>query len=314
MRESRTFGERCKTKLSDEPKRKCLFLFEGKETEPIYFSKLKDLHDEVGISPLVDFIQIEKPRGEDWSNPKKIVDALCLDLSETPTYNTLINAMVDCLYTDAYLFRHRSKIKEFEKLLVSFMRDILQVKESDLVDNVEETVKNTLEYFQKQWPNICDIILKHIEEMLQNYKITYEKDFDILCIVVDRDPESFFEWQFDHVLKTCEKNGFKFLLSNPNFEFWLLLHFDDVLELDRDKIRLNEKINKNSASSIRFVPDELRKRLGKYKKKCYDAESLILKIDTAICNEKQFTEALPELKNEIGSNIGTFIEELRKII
>lgn len=65
MRESKTFGERCKTRTSDEPKRKCLFLCEGEETEPIYFAKLKELHEEVGISSLIDFIQIERPRGED---------------------------------------------------------------------------------------------------------------------------------------------------------------------------------------------------------------------------------------------------------
>lgn len=312
MRESRTFGERCKTKVSDEPKRKCLFLFEGKETEPIYFAKLKDLREEIGISLLIDFIQIEKPRGEDWSNPKKMLDALCMDLSDTPTYNTLINAMVDCLYTDAYLFRHKSKIKEFEDLLLSFMEDTLQVEKSDLVDDIEGTVQKTLEYFREQWPNVCNIILTHIENMLQNYKITYEKDFDTLCLVVDRDPESFFEWQFDKVLETCDKNGFRFLISNPNFEFWLLLHFKEVLGIDSDKIRQNKRIT-DSKSSVRFIPNELRKLLGKYRKNNYDAEALIRKIDTAIANEKHFAETVPKLKNEIGSNIGIFIEDLRKI-
>lgn len=58
MRESKTFGERCKTRFSDEPKRKCLFLCEGEETEPIYFAKLKKLREEAGISSLIDFIQI----------------------------------------------------------------------------------------------------------------------------------------------------------------------------------------------------------------------------------------------------------------
>lgn len=313
MRESRTFGERCKTRISNEPKRKCLFLCEGEETEPIYFSKLKELCSEVGIPSLIDFIQIEKPRGENWSNPKKMVDVLCLDLSETPTYNSLINAMVDSLYTDAYLFRHENKIQEFEKLLISFMNDTLKVSETDLVKNIEETIKITLGYFQKERPKICNIILNHIDEMLKNYKITYDKEIDYLCLVVDRDPESFLEWQFDQVQETCEQNGFKFLISNPNFEFWLLLHFDTVFELDLEKIKLNDRLNKNSKSSIRYVQNELRKRLGKYKKNNYDAGFLIHRIDTAIKNEKHFAESLSKLKNEIGSNIGTFIEELRKI-
>ena len=109
MRESRSFGQRSKTKSSDEVERKCFFFCEGEETEPIYFAKLRDLKDEVGISPLIDIIQIEKTRGEIWSNPKKMIEALCLDLSDTPTYNSLINAMVDSLYTDGYLNCHIEK-------------------------------------------------------------------------------------------------------------------------------------------------------------------------------------------------------------
>ena len=93
MRENSSFGERSKTKSSDEVNRKCFFFCEGQETEPIYFAKLKDLRDEVGISTIIDFVQIEKPRGEDWSNPKKMLEALCLDLAEKPTYNSLINAV-----------------------------------------------------------------------------------------------------------------------------------------------------------------------------------------------------------------------------
>lgn len=313
MRESKTFGERCRTRFSDEPKRKCLFLCEGEETEPIYFAKLKELSDDAGIPSLVEFIQIEKPRGENWSNPKKMVDALCLDLSDALTYNSLINAMLDSLYTDTYLFRHKDKLQEFENLLVSFVHDILNVNETDLVSDVEKTVHQTLAYFKEQRPRICNIILTHIDEMLQNYRITFEKGFDYLCLVADRDPESFSEWQFNDVVETCRKNGFRFLLSNPNFEFWLLLHFDEVLNIDRDKIKRNDRINKDSKSSIRFVSNELRSALGKYKKNRFNAGFLVNRIDVAIKNEKEFSEDLEELKNSIGSNIGKFIEELRRI-
>ena len=79
--------------------------------------------------------------------------------------------------------------------------------------------------------------------------------------------ESFTEKQFDEVVKICDKNSFHFLISNPNFEFWLLLHFDEVTSLDKEKIKANKRINENSKSSIRYLPNELRKLLGIYKKK-----------------------------------------------
>ena len=311
MRESRNFGERSKTKSSDEVQRKCFFFCEGEETEPIYFAKLRDLKDEVGISPLIDIIQIEKTRGEIWSNPQKMIKALCLDLSDKPTYNSLINAMVDCLYTNDYLSRHKAEIKEFEQLLISFIRNDLKVKETDPVEDIHDTIRKSLEFFKKERPRICNIIMNNVEEMLKNYSITFDKEIDFLCLVVDRDVESFTDSQFDDVYNTCQKNDFKFLVSNPNFEFWLLLHFDNVMELDSEKIRKNGKINLSSKSSIRYLSNELRKNLGKYKKNKYDAESLLLNIDKAIRNEKRFCESLPELKEQIGSNIGLFIEKLR---
>ena len=313
MREDRTFGNRTKIRLSDEVNRKCFFCCEGQETEPIYFAKLKELKIEIGISPLIDFIQIEKPRGEDWSNPKKMLDALCLDLSKEITYNTLINAMIDCLYTSDYLVKHRDKIKEFSDLLVSFMHEELNVAETDIVKDVNHTTKAVYDFFNQQRPRICNIIMSNVTDILNNYEITFDKEIDYLCLVVDRDPESFTEFQFDDVLKTCKQNNFEFLISNPNFELWLLLHFDDIHDLDNEKLLKNEKINPGSKSSIRFIPNELRKCLGTYKKSRYDVTLLIKNIDKAIKNEKNYCESLPELKNELGSNIGVFIEKLRQI-
>ena len=75
----------------------------------------------------------------------------------------------------------------------------------------------------------------------------------------------------------------------------------------------NEKINPGSKSSIRFIPNELRNCLKKKKKSRYDVTLLIKNIDKAIKNEKNYCESLPELKNELGSNIGVFIEKLRQI-
>jgi len=313
LREDRTFGNRTKIRLSDEVNRKCFFFCEGQETEPIYFAKLKELKNEIGISPLIDFIQIEKPRGEDWSNPKKMLDALCLDLSKEITYNTLINAMIDCLYTSDYLVKHRDKIKEFSDLLVSFMHEELNVAETDIVKDVNHTTKAVYDFFNQQRPRICNIIMSNVTDILNNYEITFDKEIDYLCLVVDRDPESFTEFQFDDVLKTCKQNNFEFLISNPNFELWLLLHFDDIHDLDNEKLLKNEKINPGSKSSIRFIPNELRKCLGTYKKSRYDVTLLIKNIDKAIKNEKNYCESLPELKNELGSNIGVFIEKLRQI-
>ncbi|MCI8298755.1 MAG: RloB domain-containing protein [Lachnospiraceae bacterium] len=101
--------------------------------------------------------------------------------------------------------------------------------------------------------------------------------------------------------------GFGLYVTNPCFEFWLLLHFDGVFDLDEDKLLENPKIT----SKRRYVEHELRRFLPGYKKSSYRAEKLVKDIDLAINNEKEFCEDVVELENSVGSNIGKLITDMR---
>lgn len=52
--------------------------------------------------------------------------------------------------------------------------------------------------------------------------------------------------------------------------------------------------------------------LKNIKKNSYDGDTLVLNIDTAIKNEKNFCEKVEELKNSVGCNIGLLIEKMRE--
>ena len=39
--------------------------------------------------------------------------------------------------------------------------------------------------------------------------------------------------EFEKAIQECEKKGYKYAISNPFFEIWLLLHHDEVSEEDR---------------------------------------------------------------------------------
>lgn len=312
MRESRDFGQRSKTRTSNEVRKKVFLIFEGNETEPLYFAALRDERVNLGISPLIDFIQIMKGRYENWSNPKKLLERLCLHLSDAATYDSLVEAMVETLYTSEYLKQRGHLIAEFESLVGEFISSKLQKSKNDIVENMEDAVAVILEYFKESWPEVCRLVLDNWETAIKEQEITYAKEIDTLCLVVDRDPESFTSKQFDEVYKTCKQHGFHFLVSNPCFEFWLLLHFDRVHDLDKDLLLKNRKV-RDSNNSPRFVEHELKKCLGKYSKRRYDVKRLMELIDTAIMNEKNFCESLPELKTQLGSNIGCFIASLKDI-
>lgn len=53
MRESRTFAERTKVLNSDEAIKKYFLVYEGSDTEVIYFDAIRSLREDIGINPLI---------------------------------------------------------------------------------------------------------------------------------------------------------------------------------------------------------------------------------------------------------------------
>ena len=110
------------------------------------------------------------------------------------------------------------------------------------------------------------------------------------------------------VLKICKEEGFLFFVTNPCFEFWLLLHFYTVFSLDINKLKANEKIT----SKRRYTEEELNQLVPGFKKNNIQFQVFEDKIDNAINNEKLFAEDLSDLKSLVGSNVGKLIIELRR--
>ena len=180
----------------------------------------------------------------------------------------------------------------------------------DVVDNIQETSKMLLGYLAEEYEVVN--IVADISEIIKNGDLTYDQDFDEICLIVDRDRNSFISRpendQYQYVLDECKKFGFKFFVTNPNFEFWLLLHFDEVFNLDNDKLLANPKVS----AKRRYTEYELCKLYKGYKKSSYKADELVRNIDVAVRNEKQFCEDINSLENSVGSNIGLLITEMQQ--
>ena len=58
--------------------------------------------------------------------------------------------------------------------------------------------------------------------------------YDELCIVIDRDKQTWTEKELANVAKECASKGYFLALSNPSFEIWLLLHFESLTELSEE--------------------------------------------------------------------------------
>lgn len=147
--------------------------------------------------------------------------------------------------------------------------------------------------------------IENFNKALKEDIFTYSKDIDKVCFVIDRDPQNFSEKQLDEFIQQCSEHGYEVYLSNPTFELFLLMHDDKVLELDRTEMLENLKQNK----SKRFLEVKLSEIFG-CNKTNLDFEKFKPNILNAIKNEKEFCENLIDLKNMLGSNVGTLLDSI----
>lgn len=313
MRESRTFAERTKVLKSDEAKKRYFLVFEGASTEKIYFEALENARDDVEINPLIELVPIIRSYSEDgWSNPKKILDRIISNLEEEETgqlsYESLLNRIMDYLYDEKILTTSKVQAHALWGILEEGCEKILKKCLNDNVDNLVEDCNKLTEYLNQE-SDVVNIV-DDISDIIRASNITYDNRLDKICLIVDRDKESFFALpqnnQYDYVLRTCQEKGFGFYVSNPCFEFWLLLHFDEVFELDQDKLLENPQVT----AKRRYTEHELRKLLPGYSKSNYNAGGLMKRVEAAIINEGKFCEELGGLRDKVGSNVGKVIKEL----
>ncbi len=314
MREKRNFAQRTKVLASDEVKKKYFLVYEGEETEQIYFDEVSLCRSKLGINPLIELVPVVRSYSEwGWSNPKKILDRILTNLKEnkshTVSYETLLNWIMEYLQEEKILTTSKTQAKAMWDTLLWVCSEKLHVGLEGTVEDIEGTCAKIASYFVDA-AGINNIV-EDVPKIIKNRSITYAEGLDKICFIVDRDRESFVSHpgndQYRYVLDKCLENGFGFFLSNPCFEFWLLLHFDEVMKLNTTMLLENPKVT----SKRRYTEQQLRTLLPGYSKAKYDVEKLVQKIDVAIANEKKFCEDDQALEYSIGSKVGLLIEELR---
>lgn len=314
MRESRIFSERTRMFDSDKTLRKYFLVYEGSDTEVIYFNTISSMRESIGIHPLIELISIKRSYSEvGWSNPKKILDRIIENLEECKTsyisYETLLNRIMDYFYETKVITTSKAQAERVWNSMCRICEKKFLNKLNSDVDDVEEVCSSILEAIREEYR--LEYMVSDISNIIKKGGLTYAEGFDKICLIVDRDGKSFVSTsehnQYDYVVKKCEEKGFGLYITNPCFEFWLLLHFDEVFELDRDKLLENPKVT----AKRRYVEQELCRIWPRYNKSSYKAEVLVKNIDKAINNERNFCENVAKLESSIGSNVGNLIEDMR---
>ena len=224
----------------------------------------------------------------------------------TMTYESLMNRIMDYFYDTEIIAMSKVMAYNVWKTMQEVCKENLEKSLDDIVEDVEDACGVFVEYLEKKYQ--LENVISDISEIIENGGITYDKTLDKICLIVDRDKDSFVSGQYKYVVDKCKECGFMLCVSNPCFEFWLLLHFDEVLSLDKDKLLNNPKMN----AKRRYAEYSLKIVYPGYRKSSYCAERFVKNIDIAIENEKKFCEDINELEHTVGSNIGVLIEEMRR--
>lgn len=135
------------------------------------------------------------------------------------------------------------------------------------------------------------------------------KDTDELWMIIDTD-----RWKnIPDIISECKKQSNMFVaVSNPCFEFWLLLHIKDIAEYNEEELDLMLKNGKVS-SKKNYVDAKIVEILGAYNKSNPKPELFLPTVDFAIEQAKQLDTKDEEYPKSLGSHVYKVVMKLKKI-
>ena len=276
-------------------KKKFLFFVEGEQTEFIYINAIANLPN---INQLHDIIVLDRIKKKQ-SNPLKIVESVegLVSLIQHSSHSELLDDIHEYLENfDGGISREDFKNK-YEDLLAEFNIALTwndEIDEDLFIDEIEILNRN-----------------------LHNFK-TFRKDFDEVCIIVDRDKQSFKEPQYDDVLEICAKNRFLLGVTNPCIEFYFYMHIVPISQIIIESNEILEN-KKHPESKRKFVEKCLSKELNnlspskgysKNKPKPEVIKYIIDNYETFKQNIVSLEQCNLGLKNKIGTSLHLIIKQL----
>ena len=305
MRVKRTFGER--TSFFDHPqeeKIKYIVAYEGQETEVQYFNGLIDNKREIGVKNIIDILPLL--RGvlhASTSHPQRNLEFLVSHLEQYSTARTIIEKMVD--YCEENSCCGLYSLSELEDNFKTTFRELYPDISLDTHLPQSQEVITALAGRCSASAMLAKSIPK-INAYIQDQEITYIPGYDQICLIVDRDKGNFSTEQYEEVRKQCDTHTIRLFVSNPTFEFWLLLHSENVFAYSSSELLENKK-----AGDKRELERILTTVFDGYSKSDIKfSEKFSPHIRMAINQARQFCEDVGPLESALGTNIGILMDEL----
>ena len=144
----------------------------------------------------------------------------------------------------------------------------------------------------------------------RKYLNKYNSELDEFCVLIDRDMQTHSEINMRDCISYCEEKRYNCFISNPCFEFWLLLHLSNVAEEYEESLDAIKENPKVSATHT-FVSKEVSDKAHHGKSHIDFKRNYLPNIDNAISRAKLFSSDSDDLIDNIGCNIWLLIEKMR---
>lgn len=215
---------------------------------------------------------------------------------------------------ESYLYGLRNNKKE------------LQIRNNVIIQIIEKTEENKTFSYPLQLVNACLYNMGCIKE--DGTKIPrcewndnckwegYKREIDKVCVLFDRDFRGL-ETVLPNLIHICQEYGIEIVMSNPNFELWLLMHFPNIEKYDKEVLKRNQKnlnyqIDRKASKKKKFLEIEVGKSARGYTKGSkIKFERFIGGIDLAIEQASLFEEEIEGLVDKIGTTMGKLIKKMR---
>ena len=273
-------GNRFERPETQSIKRVVFLSVEGEVTERRYFEFVRESRETLGIKSVVEIHVLR--RGDSSSSPEKVVELL-ENYLEVRNNNDFL-AEVDKL-----------ELKHYDK---EFIHKYLEAP-----DTIDVKEKRQFEGFLKEEQWDLTYLL-----FLNKFKGSDNGENDVFGIVIDRDAGNHSPENMARIFDECDEKGYRCFLTNPRFEFWLLLHVADV------KSEYPDELEKMLDFNDETVDKHLLEKTGggkKIQRKTFDTYFLP-NIDTAIERANGLCTSRNELLDQLGSTLGELFELLRE--
>lgn len=273
-------GNRFERPETQSIKRVVFLSVEGEVTERRYFEFVRESRETLGIKSVVEIHVLR--RGDSSSSPEKVVELL-ENYLEVRNNNDFL-AEVDKL-----------ELKHYDK---EFIHKYLEAP-----DTIDVKEKRQFEGFLKEEQLDLTYLL-----FLNKFKGSDNGENDVFGIVIDCDAGNHSPENMARIFDECDEKGYRCFLTNPRFEFWLLLHVADV------KSEYPDELEKMLDFNDETVDKHLLEKTGggkKIQRKTFDTYFLP-NIDTAIERANGLCTSRNELLDQLGSTLGELFELLRE--